>query len=256
MFMEVPGKVDLFEQIKQNEVQEMRQGFEDGTSWDDLRKLVSNEDWGAAVSVLLMGLQFESPYDLLPLLNGAIGEVIRKEDEVEVARAQKAAGRSVFSRMQGQLQGDRTVDTQQEEDEGRGQSLPSQAPRQEDIQAAPCRRWRRTLRAMFTVDGAVALQGELLAQFASADFVEQAEKLNKKMGVGDMSYEQKSNAVAALKMGIQSEIIPHYGFAPDQRGLREAQNIIDDMSRRNKELRKMTGKLNMQVLGLFPNLAR
>merc|ERR1719343_846636 len=99
--------------------------------------------------------------------------------------------------MQGQLQGDRAMHAQPEDEEEQGQCLPSQAPRQEDIQAAPCRRWRRTLRAMFTVDGAVALQGELLAHFASADFVEQAERLNKKMGVGNMSYEQKASAVAA-----------------------------------------------------------
>lgn len=215
-----------------------------GDAWETLRSAVKAESWATVVDALLGGLQLGGPFDLLPLLNGALGEVIRREEEADALRARRhrASGRSAFSRLQ-----------EPWEPQEAGASAASPSDPGED--AGGARRWRRTLRAVLTADGAAALLHELLARFSAQEFVWEAERLNQRMLDQRMSHEQKAVAIADLKWEHgQKLVVPHYGFTADQRGLKEAEVIIDGFSKSHKEIRKLNGKLNKQIIDLFPNL--
>eukprot|EP00439_Symbiodinium_sp_Y106_P077079 s515_g16.t1 len=102
------------------------------------------EDYEAATACLLDGMRYTEPLELLQLLRGVLAEVIKKEEAAADSK----------------------------------QADPEVTAQEKDPKEAATRRWRRTLRAVFNAEAAMAMLGDLQQMYKSEEFERAARGLN------------------------------------------------------------------------------
>ncbi|CAE7248375.1 Rf1 [Symbiodinium sp. CCMP2592] len=128
------------------------------SEWRQTLSVLLHPDYEAATTCLLDGMRYTEPLELLQLLRGVLAEVIKKEEAAaESAKESRAKRGSGFSSKQAD---------------------PEVTAQEKDPKEAATRRWRRTLRAVFNAEAAMAMLGDLQQMYKSEEFERAARGLN------------------------------------------------------------------------------
>eukprot|EP00437_Effrenium_voratum_P008713 CAMPEP_0181438698 /NCGR_PEP_ID=MMETSP1110-20121109/22045_1 /TAXON_ID=174948 /ORGANISM="Symbiodinium sp., Strain CCMP421" /LENGTH=273 /DNA_ID=CAMNT_0023562397 /DNA_START=21 /DNA_END=842 /DNA_ORIENTATION=+ len=203
--------------------------------WEPLREAARDEDYEAAMACLLEGMRYTEPMELLQLLRGVLAEVIKKEEAAaESAKESRAKRGSGFSSKQAD----------------------SEASAQEkDPKEAATRRWRRTLRAVFNAEAAIAMLGDLQQMYKSEEFERAARGLNIRWrGTGKLYAEKMADIEELCLKEVMGPVLARYGFTPDKKGSTELRAVIADLANQSKEIRLMNTEIQKLVISNFPDL--
>lgn len=193
-----------------------------------------NEDYAAATSCLLDGLRYRDPLDLLQFLRGVLHEVVKSEEAaLEAAKEARAKRGGGFS--------------MQAED------APAEK-RAEEVSSAT-RRWRRTVRAVFNAEAAMAMLNDLQDAYRSEEFQRSAHGLNGRWRDSSKRYAEKMADIEDLCLReVMGPVLLRYGFSPDKRGSAELRAVIADLANNNKDIRSMNMDIQKLVISNFPDL--
>lgn len=202
--------------------------------WEPLREAAEKEDYAAATSCLLDGLRYRDPLDLLQFLRGVLHEVVKSEEAaVEAAKEARAKRGSAFSM--------HVVDEAQEK-------------KAEEISSAT-RRWRRTVRAVFNAEAAMAMLNDLQDAYRTEEFQRSAHGLNMRWRESSKRYAEKMADIEDLCLReVMGPVLVRYGFSGDKRGSAELRAVIADLANHNKDIRSMNMDIQKLVISLFPDL--
>jgi len=171
--------------------------------------------------------------------------VIKREDHATKKKSALRANRgiSAFSRYTATDQG--TM--------GREQAV---ACRGQDEEADEVRRWRRTLRAVFSEEAAAAMLTELSLQYQTEDFQVACRRLNESWGPGTDYLRQMQDIDELCLRRVLGPMLCRYGFSADQKGNQEVNNIIADLSTHSSEVYEKKMQVQRQIFSYFTNLGK
>lgn len=231
--------------------------------WPSLRSSVDAGDHLEAAKALCDGLDLANLTELLPVLRGLLGAVVEWEDQghsVAVGKGRKPPASSAFARFTGLgkallLPGAQPGPDMPGENGENADGWVSTLEQVLDEDGAPSRRWRRSIRAMFSVDAAMALLDEVRAEYKRDDFSYACSCVNDNWRHGEVSYEgQKSDIDSLCLERVLAPVLLRYGFSPDERGSKEIDMIIGELARGNPEVKRRNTEVQRLVLGNFPRL--
>lgn len=206
---------------------------------EHLREAHMTEDYATAASALCDGLGISNSIELLPFLRGVLAEVVKQE---ELANASKEATRarkgSAFSSYHGL------------------QDEPANGQAGDDELEAAGKRWRRTLRAIFNAEAAMALLSDLATMYRSDDFARSARNLSARWRGSGKRYAEKMGDIEDLCLReVMGPLLARYGFSPDKKGSAELRAVIGNLSSGNKAIREKNTEIQRLIVAYFPNLA-
>lgn len=209
---------------------------------DEMRVSAGTGDISNFVAALCEGLGYSDPVELLPLLRDVVAEVVKIEDEISTLRAAKAHN-SAFKKYEKQ------------EEKRMGENKSSKENR-DQIAREGARRWRKTMRAMFTIDAATAMLNELRAGYESESFATDAERLNDLwLHFPDRKFqEQQANVEDLCLRTVLCPVLERYGFHPNRQGSNDMTSVIMHLSSNNKSVMEMNLNLQKQLYSFFPNV--
>lgn len=214
--------------------------------WEMLRVASETQDYTLATTTLLEELGYGEPTEILPFLKGVLAEVIRREDSAALtAQARRAKKGSAFGGFKAAVE----------------EALPSAGPaRQKDgdggraqEEDGATRRWRRTLRAVFSEEAATSMLTEFAEMYKSLEWARAAANTS---GCWDAETNRDQRLADIRKCCISkyTPVLARYGFTPDERGYEDMKAILDSLAAKNKEIILLKMKDSSLVLKSFPDL--
>lgn len=192
----------------------LQEDNDEGQKVVELCARVGMKDYPKCVDLLQSILHCESYLDLLPLLRGALIEVIKREDDANFAReARRRTKAKGFSRVVGSSSG-----------------ADSAVTKSDPLCQPEMRRWRRMLRVLFNDEAAVALLNQVIDVYNSDNFVRAAKELNESWVDGTTLDEQNRCVESTCLSCGFGDVLLRFGFSSDPKGNKEVNAILSELS--------------------------
>mmetsp|Transcript_116602 Transcript_116602/g.249319 ORF Transcript_116602/g.249319 Transcript_116602/m.249319 type:complete len:214 (-) Transcript_116602:172-813(-) len=201
--------------------------------WDTLRAALDNQDYAMATTTMLENLDYTNEMELLPMLRGVLAEVIKREDasrqQAEARRAKKgSAFGSHFNK-----------DEKPEEKEA--------GP----VASDATRRWRRTLRAVFNGEAAVAMLNEMIEQYQGAEFRAIVTELREHWRLLGPGANKMADMEATCMKHVMGPTLERYGFEGGEKGSKEFKAVVGELATVDKETKDKNHEASKIVMTLF-----